>query len=87
LGSNALEGLSLDDDKPYMDVEPPMGARRDAKQVGGESQPEKRHDLTAAVLRIGRRRKNPVRRVSVTIFVPGIFQGRRLVPSFYQPFP
>jgi hypothetical protein len=38
-----------------------MGARLQATQDGGRSQPEKRHGLAAAVLRVIRRCKNPVR--------------------------
>jgi hypothetical protein len=50
-----------------MDVEHPMGARYDAKHAKGESQPEEQHGLAAGVLMIGRRRKNPVRRVYLVI--------------------
>jgi hypothetical protein len=38
-----------------------MGARLEATQDGGGSQPEERHGLVESVLRIIRRRKNPVR--------------------------
>jgi hypothetical protein len=38
-----------------------MGARLMATQDGGWSQPEERHGMAAEVLRIIRRRKNPVR--------------------------
>jgi hypothetical protein len=48
-------------------VEPPAGARHDKKHAGrGESQQEERHGLATEVLKIG----NPVRRVSVIIYVP-----------------
>jgi hypothetical protein len=39
---------------------PPMGERLKAPQDGGRSQPEERHGLAAAVLRIIRRLKKPV---------------------------
>jgi hypothetical protein len=50
-----------------------MGARHDATQDGGWSQPEERHGLTAAVIRIAHRRKSPVRGVFGKIPVPTIF--------------
>jgi hypothetical protein len=53
-----------------MNLESPLGTMREATQAGGESQPEERHGLTAEVLRIDRRRKNPVRRVFESIFPP-----------------
>jgi hypothetical protein len=40
-----------------------LGARLEATQDGGGSQPEERQGLAAEVLRIIRRRKNPVRGV------------------------
>jgi hypothetical protein len=40
-----------------------MGARLEATQGGGGSQPEERHGLTSEVHMIARRKKNPVRRV------------------------
>jgi hypothetical protein len=50
-----------------------MGAGPDAPQDGGGSQPEERHGLAAAVLRIARRRKSPVRGVLEKIPVPTTF--------------
>jgi hypothetical protein len=44
-------------------------------QAGGGSQKEERHGLAADVLRIDRRRKNPVRRVSINISALNIFCG------------
>jgi hypothetical protein len=40
-------------------LESPLGARPDATKDGGGSQPEERHGVAAAVLRITRRRKKP----------------------------
>jgi hypothetical protein len=59
----------------------PLGARLKATQGGGGSQPEERHGLAAEVLRIIRRRKNPVRGVFGKIFpyLPS-FEERRLDP-------
>jgi hypothetical protein len=59
----------------------PLGARPDATQDGGGSQPGERHGLAAAVLRIARRRKNLVRGVFGKIFpYPSSFEDRRLDP-------
>jgi hypothetical protein len=58
-----------------------MGARLEATQDGGGSQPEERHGLAAEVLRIIRRRKNPVRGAFGKIFpYPPSFEERRLDP-------
>jgi hypothetical protein len=58
-----------------------MGARPKATQDGGASQPEERHGLAAAVLKIDRRRKNPVRGVFGKMFpYPTSFAVRRLDP-------
>ena len=54
-------------------IRSPLGARPEATQDGGWSQPEERHGLAAAVLRITRRRKSPVRGVFGKIPVPTIF--------------
>jgi hypothetical protein len=51
----------------------PLGARPYAPHDGGGSQPEERHRLAAAVIRIARRRKSQVRGVFGTIPVPTIF--------------
>ena len=51
----------------------PLGARPEATQDGGWSQPEERHGLAAAVLRIARRRESPVRGDFGKIPVPTIF--------------
>jgi hypothetical protein len=51
----------------------PLGARLETTQDGGGSQPEERQGKAAAVLRIIRRRKNPVRGVLENIPVPTIF--------------
>ena len=59
--------------QPCESLKSPLGARPDATQDGGGSQPEERHGLAAAVLRIARRRKSPVRGVFVKIPVPTIF--------------
>jgi hypothetical protein len=52
----------------------PLGARLEATQDGGGLQPEERHGLAAAVPRITRRRKNPVR---------GDFGGNIPVPTIF----
>jgi hypothetical protein len=57
-----------------------LGARLEATQDGGGSQPEERHGLAAEVLMIIRRRKNPVRGVLENIPVPPSFEERRLDP-------
>ena len=59
--------------RPFESLRSPLGARHDATQDGGGSQPEERHGLAAAVLWITRRRKNPVRGVFGKIPVPTIF--------------
>jgi hypothetical protein len=54
--------------QPCESFKSPLGARLDATHDGGGSQPEERHGLAAvAILRITRRRKNPVR---------GVFGGK-----------
>ena len=50
-----------------------LGERPEDTQDGGGSQPEERHGLAAAVIRIARRRKIPVRGVFGKIPVPTIF--------------
>jgi hypothetical protein len=62
LGSDARARRSLAVASPVSFMSP-MGARLEATQDGGGSQPEERHDLAAEALRINRRRKNPVRGV------------------------
>ena len=59
--------------QPYESLRSPLGARPVAAQDGGWSQPEERHRLVAAVPRIARRRKTPVRGVFGKIPVPTIF--------------
>ena len=59
--------------QPCERLRSPLGARPEATQDGGWSQPEERHGLAAAVLRIARRRKSPVRGVFGKIPVPTIF--------------
>jgi hypothetical protein len=59
--------------QPCVSLRSPLGARPDATQDGGGSQPEERHGLAAAVPRIARRRKSPVRGVFGKIPVPTIF--------------
>ena len=59
--------------QPCENLKSPLGARPDATQDGGGSQPEERHGLAAAVPRIARRRKSPVRGVLGKIPVPTIF--------------
>jgi hypothetical protein len=62
LGSSAWAQRSLAVAKPVSFMSP-MGARLEAAQNGGGSQPEERHDLAAEVMRIIRYRKSPVRGV------------------------
>jgi hypothetical protein len=68
-----------------------LGARLEVTQDGGRSQPEERHGLAAEVLRIIRRRKNPVLGIFGKIFpYPPSFEEQRLeysIPVFYQPLP
>jgi hypothetical protein len=60
---------------------PPLGGGLKATQDRGRSQPEERHGLVAAVLRIIRRLKNPVRRGFWKMFMcPTYFVARRLDP-------
>jgi hypothetical protein len=66
-----------------VDVESPLGARYDAKKAGGESQPEERHGLAAAVHMI----VYMVRRVSIIMFVPNIFEDSDSIHAFDQPLP
>jgi hypothetical protein len=47
----------------HVSFKSPLGARLEATQDGGGSQPEERYDMAAEVLRINRRRKTPVRGV------------------------
>jgi hypothetical protein len=65
--------------QPYEFISP-LGARLMTTQDGGWSQPEERHGHAAEVIRIIRRRKNPVRGVLENIPVPNIFCVRRLNP-------
>jgi hypothetical protein len=60
MGSNARarRSLAIDNHVSFMST---LGARLEATQDGGGSQPEERHGLAAEVLRIIRRQKNPVR--------------------------
>jgi hypothetical protein len=44
------------------EVEPPIVRRHDANETRGGSQPDEWHSLAAEVLRIDRRRENPVKR-------------------------
>jgi hypothetical protein len=60
LGSNARARRSLAVTNTAS-FQSPLGARLEATHDGGGSQPEERHGLAAAVLRITCRRKNPVR--------------------------
>jgi hypothetical protein len=62
--------------KPCESFKSPVGARHAATLDGGGSQPEERHGLAAAVLRITRRRKNPVR----FFWGKTSFEDRRLDP-------
>ena len=66
--------------QPCESLKSPLGARPDATQDGGGSQPEERHGLAAAVLRIARRRKSPVRGVLEKFPYPPSFEDRRLDP-------
>jgi hypothetical protein len=59
--------------QPCDSLRSPLGARRVAAHDGGWSQPEERHRLAAAVPRIARGRKSPVRGVFGKIPVPTIF--------------
>jgi hypothetical protein len=64
-----------------VDVEPPMGVRRDVKQAGGKSYPVERRDLAAAVLRIDRRREKPgTEGFRLSNSAPDIFCERRVDP-------
>jgi hypothetical protein len=66
----------------------PLGARLEATHDGGGSEPEERHGLAAEVLRIIRRRKNPVRGVFGKIFpYPPYFEERRLDPCVLPTSP
>jgi hypothetical protein len=70
-----------------MSFESHLGVRRKAMHAGGGSQPEEPHGLAAEVLRIDRRRKNPVQRVFEHIFpYTTSFAERRLDPRV-QPTP
>jgi hypothetical protein len=72
----------------HVNFKSPMGARPEATPDEGGSQPEERHGLAAAVLRITRRRRNPVRGgVWGHIPVPTIFSGTatRSMCYLYQP--
>jgi hypothetical protein len=63
LGSSACRArrsLAFDSHVSFMSS---LGERIEATEDGGGSQPEERHGLAAEVLRIIRRRKNPVRGV------------------------
>jgi hypothetical protein len=63
--------------QPCESFRSPQGTRPKATQNGGGSQPEERHGLAAAVLRITRRRKSTVRGVLVRFGfpIPNIFCG------------
>jgi hypothetical protein len=71
-GSSTRLWRSLSTNSP-VSLRPPLGARLKATQGGGGSQPEERHDPTAVVLKIIRRRKIPVRGSLENIPVPTIF--------------
>jgi hypothetical protein len=71
LGSNARARRSLAVAN-HVSCTSPLGARLEATQDGGGSQPEERHGLAAEVLRIIRCLKKPVR---------GVFRRNMLVPT------
>jgi hypothetical protein len=74
--------------KPCDIFKSPLGARPDATQDGGGSQPEERHGMAATVLRITRRRKNPVRGVfGKNSRTHHLLRTGDLIPVFYQPPP
>jgi hypothetical protein len=75
LGSSARARRSLAVDS-HVSFMSPLGARLEATQDGGGSQPEERHGLAAEVLRITRRRKNPVRGFLENVPVHNIFLWR-----------
>jgi hypothetical protein len=80
LGSNARARRSLAF-AILVSLTSPLGARLEATQDGGGSQPEERHGLAAEVLMIIRRRKNSVRGVLGKIFpCPPSLEERRLDP-------
>jgi hypothetical protein len=86
LGSSARARRSLEVASP-VSFKSPLGARPEATQDGGGSQPEERHGLAAAVLRITRRRRNSVRGAFGDIYpYPPSFEERRLDP-FAIPTP
>jgi hypothetical protein len=80
LGSTVMARRSLVVANP-VSFASPMGARLEATDDGGGSQPEERHGMAAEVLRIIRRRKNPVRGVFGKTFpYPPSIEERRLDP-------
>jgi hypothetical protein len=80
LGSSARARRSLVVASPVSFMSP-LGERPEATQDGGGSQPEERHGLAAAVLRITSCRRNPVRGIFGDIYpyLPS-FEERRLDP-------
>jgi hypothetical protein len=74
--------------QPNESLRSPHGARPDATQDGGGSQPEERHGLAAAVPRITRRRKSPVRGVFRKYSrTPHLLRTGDSILVFYQPLP
>jgi hypothetical protein len=83
MGSNARARRSLAF-AIHVSFKSPPRARLEATHDGGGSQPEERHGLAAEVLRIIRRRKNPVRGVLENC---DLLRSGDSIPLFYQPFP
>jgi hypothetical protein len=74
--------------QPCESLRSPLAARPDATQDGGGSQPEERHGLAAAVLRITRRRRNPVRGGFGDIYpYPPFLRNGDSILVFFQPLP
>jgi hypothetical protein len=66
----------------------PLEARLEATQDGGGLKPEERHGLAAAVLRITRRRINPVREfLGKYSRTHHLLRNGDSIPVFYQPLP
>jgi hypothetical protein len=86
LGSSARARRSLAVDS-LVSFMSPLGARLEATQDGGGSQPEERHGVAAEGLRIIRRRKKPGTGGFWKIFpYPTSFVARRLDP-YVRPTP
>jgi hypothetical protein len=82
------QGMELASCRQPCEFMPPLGGRLTATQDGDRSQPEERHGLAAAVLRIICRRKKPVRGVFGKIPVPNILGGaetRSMCPTNPSP--